>query len=293
MTDQRPRGVIAAIPTPITAAGEPDHARFATLAARLLDEGCDGLNVLGTTGEATSFSVEQRIGLMRSVAGSGLDLKKMMVGTGASAIADAIRLTQEAARLGFGGALVLPPFYYKNVPADGVANYVERIAAATADVPVPIYLYNFPAQSGVPYTVELVERLFRLLPSRIAGLKDSSGDLAYARAVAAISPDIDVFPSTEAALGEAREGPFAGCISATANVNAAFCARALRGDDRALETAARIRSLFDGKPLVAGVKAILSVVHEDAALAEVLPPLVGWDEAMTGETIAAYRKLTG
>lgn len=274
----RLRGVIAAIATPLDDGGKPDATRFLTLARHLLDNGCDGLNVLGTTGEATSFTVEERLSLMRAVAGADLDLGRMMVGTGAAATGDAAALTAAAAECGFAGALVLPPFYYKGVPDAGIADYFRAIAATSGSL--PLYLYNFPALSGVTYTPELVRALMEALPGRIAGLKDSSGDLAYAREIAAIGDELAVFPSNEAVLIEARQGAFAGCISATANLNAGFCARAFHeGDETALAKAVRIRALFDGKPLVPGVKAALSALHNDASLGRVKPPLVKASEA--------------
>src|ERR1700758_5885142 len=100
-------GVIAAIPTAVDPKGEPDCGRSVALARFLLVNGCDGLNVLGTTGEATSFSLDQRRRVMNAYAEAGLPLVRMMVGTGAAALADAIALTEHAAELGFAGALVL------------------------------------------------------------------------------------------------------------------------------------------------------------------------------------------
>src|SRR6185437_12109765 len=142
MTTPTLHGVIAAIATAIGADGEPDCARSVALARFLLGNGCDGLNVLGTTGEAT-----------------WLPLDRMMVGTGAAATADAIALASHAAELGFAGALVLPPFYYKGVPDDGLVAYIDAIVSATAARPIPIYLYHFPAQSGLPWHVGLIRRL--------------------------------------------------------------------------------------------------------------------------------------
>src|SRR5437763_2582063 len=121
------RGVIAAIATAVDENGEPDCARSTALARYLLDNGCDGLNVLGTTGEATSFSLAQRCRLMSAYRSSGLPLARMMVGTGAAATDDAIALTRHAAELGFAGALVLPPFYYKGVPDDGLRAYMAAV----------------------------------------------------------------------------------------------------------------------------------------------------------------------
>ena len=289
MTTPTLHGVIAAIATAIGADGEPDCARSVALARFLLGNGCDGLNVLGTTGEATSFSLDQRRRMMSAYAASGLPLDRMMVGTGAAATADAIALASHAAELGFAGALVLPPFYYKGVPDDGLVAYIDAIVSATAARPIPIYLYHFPAQSGLPWHVGLIRRLLDTFGERIVGLKDSSGDMNYARAAAAIMPRFKVFPSTEAALPQARSGPFAGCISATANLNADLCARGYRsGDVAALDEAVAIRKLFDGKALVPGVKALLAHIHDDAAWTRVAPPLTAFSAADRATVSAGY-----
>lgn len=282
-------GVIAAIATPVTDAGSPDLSRALKLARHLLDNGCDGLNVLGTTGEATSFSREERMAVMSAYKTEGMPLDRLMVGTGAAAVSDAVALTRHAAELGFAGALLLPPFYYKSVPDDGLYAYIEEIVKATDAHPVPLYLYHFPAMSGLPWHVALIRRLLDSFSTRIVGLKDSSGDMAYARSAAAISPDFAMFPSTEAALLDARRGDFAGCISATANCNADLCGRAWHdGDADALEAAVAIRKLFDGKPLVSGVKALLAHIHGDPTLARVKPPLAGLTAADRAAVMAGY-----
>jgi 4-hydroxy-tetrahydrodipicolinate synthase len=283
------RGVIAAVATAIDDYGEPDTVRSTRLARFLLDNGCDGLNVLGTTGEATSFSLDQRKRVMTAYRDASLPLDRMMVGTGAAAVADAIALSRYAADLGFGGALILPPFYYKGVPDDGLFAYVEHIVQATAQKPIPIYLYHFPAQSGLPWHVKLIRQLLDSFGSRIVGLKDSSGDMAYAREAAKVASGFAVFPSTEAYLLEARSGVFAGCISATANLNPDLCARAWRsGDQTALDAAVRIRSLFDGKPLVPGIKALLSHIHGDPAWARVMAPLAAFPAPDRAAATAGY-----
>jgi 4-hydroxy-tetrahydrodipicolinate synthase len=282
-------GVIAAVATPVTEDGAPDLKRAVKLARYLLDNGCDGLNVLGTTGEATSFSLAERKSVMDAYKADALPLDRLMVGTGAAAMSDAVALTRHAAELGFAGALVLPPFYYKGVPDDGLVAYIETLVTATAQKPVPIYLYHFPAMSGLPWHVALIKRLLESFPARIVGLKDSSGDMAYARSAAAISKSFAVFPSTEAALIEARGGAFAGCISATANLNPDLCARAwAQGDTVALDAAVTIRKLFDGKPLVSGVKALLGHIHGDPALGRVKPPLAAFSAADRASVFAGY-----
>lgn len=292
MAEKKLRGVIAAVATPAAEDGSPDTARATKLARYLLDNGCNGLNVLGTTGEATSFSLDERKRVMSAYKDAGLPLDRLMVGTGAAATADAVALTRHAADLGFAGALLLPPFYYKGVPDDGLVAYVEAIVQASAAKPIPIYLYHFPQQSGLHWHVGLVKRLLEKFGARIVGLKDSSGDMAYAREAAAISKSFDVFPSTEAVLIEAKNGAFAGCISATANCNPDLCQRAWSaGDPVALEAAVTIRKLFDGKALVSGVKALLAHIHNDPQLARVKPPLAAFPAADRVAVVAGYEQV--
>jgi 4-hydroxy-tetrahydrodipicolinate synthase len=290
--NKRLRGVFAAVATASTPDREVDCARSIALARHLLGNGCDGLNVLGTTGEATSFSLDQRRQLMTAYAQAGLPLARCMVGTGAAAVGDAIALTQQAADVGFGAALVLPPFYYKGVPDDGLVASVDAILSATAAKPIPLYLYHFPQQSGVPWHAKLVRRLVETFGERLSGLKDSSGDMAYAREVAAISPNFGVFPSTEAVLLEARDGAFAGCISATANLNADLCGRAWRdGDKTAFEQAVAIRKLFDGKALVPGIKAALAHIHKDADWKRLMPPFASFPDADSKDVLSGYDRV--
>jgi len=114
-------------------------------------------------------------------------------------------------------------------------------------------------------------------------------DAPRSHAAAALAPDFKVFPSTEAALPEARTGRFAGCISATANLNADLCARAWNsGDMAALDAAVSIRKLFDGKQLVSGVKATLAHIHGDQAWARVKPPLAPFAAADRAAATAGY-----
>ena len=285
----RPSGVIAAVATAIDASDEPDTARSIALGRFLLAHGCDGLNVLGTTGEATSFSLEQRRRVMTAYGTAGLPMHRLLVGTGAAAIADAVALTRHAADLGFGGALLLPPFYYRDVPDDGLLRVLDAVVTATASPQVPIYLYHFPALSGVPWRLDLVARIIATFRDRVVGLKDSSGDLGYARAAAALGTGFDVFPSSEAVLGDARRDGFAGCISATVNLNADLCARAYRNADAAaLAAATAIRGWFENKPVVPGVKAVLAHIHGDPAWARVMPPLGPFSPTAAAETVAHY-----
>jgi len=272
-------GVFAAALTPVGANLEPDLERVVAHCGRLLRDGCDGINLLGTTGEAVSFSVAQRLAVMEAIAVSGLPLERFMVGTGASALADAVTLTAAAARLGFAGALVLPPFYYKGVGDEGLvahfAALIERVAAPA----LRLYLYHFPALSGVPFTPASIARLVSAYPATIAGLKDSSGDMAYADAIVAAFPGLAVFPSTEAILLDARRRGFAGCISATVNVTAPLAGRVWRANGSAEAAAdqaalSALRATIARRPLVPAIRHAAARLFADPAFARMLPPLV-------------------
>ena len=275
------KGVIAAAATPIDTAGGIDLDHLAAHCAWLLGAGgCDGVNLLGTTGEATSFSVDQRIAAMRAVAAFGLPLGQLMVGTGAAALDDAIRLTAEAKALGFAGALLLPPFYYKGVSEDGIFAYVQNVIEAAGPDSLRLYLYHFPQNSGVPFTLDTVARLRNRYPEVLVGLKDSSGDLGYSAALAKHLPGFRVFPSAEGSIATAADSGFAGCISATANVTGRFASAAYRNpaDTTALEKAVRLRTLICAYPLVASVKAALAMISGREAWNRLVPPLLPLSE---------------
>ncbi|HYB10078.1 MAG TPA: dihydrodipicolinate synthase family protein, partial [Alphaproteobacteria bacterium] len=108
MSKERMTGVIAAAATPLRDDYSIDLVKLVSHCEWLLKQGCDGINLLGTTGEATSFAVEERLAAMKAVAQGHLPLDRIMVGTGAAALGDAVRLTGAARELGFAGALLLP-----------------------------------------------------------------------------------------------------------------------------------------------------------------------------------------
>lgn len=273
------RGVIAAAATPLTGRLAIDLDGIIAHCRYLLGKGgCDGINLLGTTGEATSFSVDQRLEAMRAIAASGLPLSRFMVGTGAAALDDACRLTAEAKALGYAGALLLPPFYYKGIGADALVDYVTAVVERVGRDGLSLYLYHFPANSGVPYTPDAVARLRDRFPETLKGLKDSSGDLDYSGGLARALPGFDVFPSAEAAIGRASELGLAGCISATANVTGPFAQMAFTGKteaerEAALAHAVRIRAEIAKFPLVAAVKETLAVLSGDPYWQRMMPPL--------------------
>jgi len=279
MTHPRPRGVIAATATPVHADFSVDLPRLVAHCRALLDDGCDGINLLGTTGEATAFSVEQRMAVMRGVAESGLPLGRFLVGTGLPALEDTVRLTRTACELGFAGALVLPPFFYPDVPAAGLVGYVGALIERIAHPSLALYLYHIPQNTQVAWPVAVVAELRQRHGATVAGLKDSAGDLAYARSIVAAVADFDVFPSSEAVLARAGAEGYAGCISATANLTSRHAQAAWAGQGTpagvaAGQKAADLRGIVAKHPLVASVKAGLAARYADPAWARICLPML-------------------
>ena len=295
MTSPRLRGVIAATATPIDADFRPDLGRLVRHCRALLDGGCDAINLLGTTGEATAFGVEQRIAVMRAIAESGLPLDRFMVGTGIPALDETVRLTRVACDLGFAGALVLPPFYYPDLREDGLVAYIDALVARVGHPRLAVYLYHIPQNTKVPWPLEVVARLRERHGATLAGLKDSAGDLAYSRSIVAALPGFDVFPSSEATLGNATADGFAGCISATVNVTAGESQAAWSGQGSAsgaaaAKKAAELRAIVARHPLVAAVKSLLAARYRDDAWRRLALPLVALDSDRAAALHEAYER---
>ncbi len=294
---KRIAGVIAATPVPLKRDLTMDLMRLIEHCRWLLDQGgCDGVNLLGTTGEAMSFPAAERMRAMEAVARAGLPLDRIMVGTGAAALEDAVELTAAAMAMGFAGALVVPPFFYKDLSPQMVVGFFERLITRVGEQNLRLYLYHIPQNTGVPFAIEAIAELRTRYPDVVLGLKDSAGDLAYARKVASAFPGFDVFPSSEGSLIEAQASNFAGCISATTNVTGrlsqtAWKQQAEEAGKQACAQAVAIRAVLARLPLVPSVKCALALIKNDAEWVRVHPPFVPLESGQRASVAAAVAPL--
>jgi len=174
-TRDRITGVLSPVVTPFKADLTPDPDRFIRQCRWLLGQDV-GLAVFGTNSEANSLSTEEKVELLDRLVGAGVDPGRMMPGTGCCALTDSVRLTAHAMKLGCGGVLMLPPFYYKGVSDDGLFRSFAEVIERVGDRRLRIYLYHIPSVSQVGITLPLIERLLKAYPGVVAGAKDSSGD---------------------------------------------------------------------------------------------------------------------
>ena len=211
-------GVWAASLTPMDGQLNIDRERYIEHIRWLLGNGCNGVALFGTTGEANSFSIAEKISALESVAKTGIDMDKLMVGTGCCAVNDTISFTKTAIGLGYTNFLILPPFYYKGVSEQGIFNAYAQLIAALPPTGINIIIYDIPQMSGVEISLELLIRLRNSFPDIIKGVKNSAGDWTAIKATCEAMPDFSAFAGTEQYLLATLQAGGAGCISATANV---------------------------------------------------------------------------
>jgi 4-hydroxy-tetrahydrodipicolinate synthase len=214
------RGVLSPVVTPFDVNGAPSVPRLVRLCSRMIADNI-GLALFGTNSEANSLSVSEKRRLLDALIAEGLPPERMMPGTGACALPDAIELTRHAVECGCAGVLMLPPFYYKGVSDEGLYRSFATVIDEVADSRLRIYLYHIPAVSGVGLSLDLIERLLRTYPTTIAGIKDSSGDWANTSNLIERfgQKGFDVFAGSETFLLRTMQAGGTGCITATGNVN--------------------------------------------------------------------------
>jgi 4-hydroxy-tetrahydrodipicolinate synthase len=276
---QRIRGVLSPVVTPFRRDLSPDPERFVRQCRWLLSQNV-GLAVFGTNSEANSLSVEEKIALLDRLVAAGVDPARMMPGTGHCALTDSVRLTAHAMKLGCGGVLMLPPFYYKGVSDEGLFRSFAEVIERVGEARLRVYVYHIPPVSQVPITTGLVERLLKTYPAQTAGMKDSGGDWKNTQAFldAFASSGFDVFAGSETFLLQNMRQRGAGCISATANVHPGPIARLFDTWQNADADAQQarldeIRGTFAKFPMIPALKAAIAHYGSDPSWVSVRPPL--------------------
>ncbi len=294
MKDAMFGGVNAAVLTAMNDDLSVDLDRMACHCAWLLANGCHGLAVLGTTGEANSLGIAERLSVLEGLVERDIPAKVLLPGTGTTALTDTVLLTRRAEELGCRGALLLPPFFYKDPSSDGLFTYFSEVIQRVGGG-IRLYLYHFPAQSAVPLGLDLVGRLLRAYPGKVKGIKDSSGDFANTRAYAAhfARDGFEVYCGDDGALHALLQEGGAGCITATANVGSAVSALVYRDWDRqagaeAQVRLAAIRKAVTSAALIPGLKALVARRTGVPAWRNIRPPHVRLSAAQEAALLAAF-----
>jgi len=284
------QGIWPAMLTPLDAQLNIDHAKLAAHALSLIQAGCGGVTIFGTTGEGPSFSLQERKEAVEKMIANGVPAERIMVSTSCAAVTETLELTRHAVNLGVHGCLVLPPFFFKGISDEGILNGYAHIIDGVNRTDWRLYLYHIPQVIGVNLSHGVIAQLLKRYPGIIAGIKDSSCDRAHSVALAeAFMPPITVYVGFEPDLPTMGPLGSTGAISGLAN----FMPRVVHR--MVLESAApntahdaqRVQAILDLlKPhsLMPALKSVMATLHNDPSWLRVRAPLV----AMTPEAHAAF-----
>ena len=274
-------GIYTASLTPLTSSYEPNLPALVSHVEQLFESGSDGVAILGSTGEANSLTIEQRLDII-SYCGRTLAPERLMMGTGSCALQDAIRLTQASIEAGVFSVLVIPPFYYKPQSDESVIRYYSELISSVDDSRLRIIFYNFPKLSGYNFSTEILQEFKERFGDIAAGIKDSSGNWENMLSITHNVPDFMVYSGTETLLlNILREGG-AGCITASANLLAPECQlvyQAWRNDQQ--NTAEQVqkelnvlRKALESYQFVSELKGLMALHTGSEHWQEMLPPFI-------------------
>ena len=289
-------GVLVPALTPFLADQRPNAETFVRHCKWLVQQGVHGLAIFGTTGEANSLSVEERMTLLDTLIENGIAVEQLLPGTGVCTLTDSVRLTQHATNHGCSGVLMLPPFYYKGVSDEGLFAFYSHVIDEVGDTRLRIYLYHIPPVSQVAISLNLIERLVKNYPTTVVGLKDSGGDWQYTLEILKNFPQLSVFPGSELFLLDGLRHGAAGCITATANVNPAsirlvFERRDETDADELQGKISQIRKAVQAYPMIPALKTIVADFYGESEWRRVRPPLTQLTDQQQHELMNTLREL--
>ncbi len=232
-------GVYAAVVTPIKDDFSPDTRALPALLEFLIERGCHGALLLGTTGEGPSFAPSERLALMRSA----LQVRsthpgfRLLAGTGTPSLTETIELTGAAFELGYDGVVVLPPYYFRKASDEGLYLWFSQVLQQAVPAGKALLGYHIPPVSGVSLSLALLSRLKDDFPDQFAGIKDSSGDIELAQRLGeTFKQDLLVLNGNDRLFSLALRSAAAGCITAFANLGSPDLRQVWDGHQQGLDT---------------------------------------------------------
>jgi 4-hydroxy-tetrahydrodipicolinate synthase len=289
-------GVIPAVVTPFKPNGQIDFKNLQQHIRTLVAEGVSGILLLGTTGEGPSVGIEERIEVIQAgmeVSGGVL----VYAGTGTASLTDTIAITRAAFDCGVSATVMIPPFFYKNVKDEGVFNYFKAVLDECIPEDRGLVLYHIPQATAVQFSFDLIEKLLAYGGPRVAGIKDSTGDLEHSSQLRNLFPDLRVFMGDDKLLDAGLKIGAAGSMTAGTNILAPLAVQVykqhLNGGNaqRSQELLSAGRRLLEGfPPFPPSLKAVLSARYQTPNW-EVRPPLVSLTPQSRAELLQGLIKL--
>jgi len=301
-------GIWPALLTPLDERLDINGPRFAAHARELLDAGCAGVTPFGTTGEGPSFSVAERIAGVDALLAGGVPASQVLVSTSCAALPDVVALTRHAVEAGAWGCLMMPPFFLKGVPEQGVVDAFSQVIDRVADARLRLVVYHLPQVGGVPLTQGVVRALLARYPQTIVAIKDSGCKLEDSLAFAAafmppagtlgvrIGVRIGVHVGNEPDLPALARLGSRGAVSGLANFMPRLVQRLVAepDSDAARRDLERVRQLLDwlgGYALGPALKAIMALKSGDPGWLRVRAPLLALTPAQLADFEAGWRAI--
>ena len=237
-------------------------------AEKIIDQGCHGVAIFGSTGQAQLISVSEKIGLLNKLSQSRYR-DKFLIGTGLNSLNENINLIKVATSLNFNDFLIMPPAYYKYGDKEVIEFYSRIIDSAPN---IKIILYNFEKLCGYKFSIECVEELVKKFPKQIVGVKDSSYNLYENLKI----ENFSILPGSELKLLKGLELGCAGIITATCSETANLSREVYENffnqkPQTSNEILCNVRATFDQFNLISGLHSFMS--DEDEIYKNVLPPV--------------------
>ena len=237
-------------------------------AEKIIDKGCHGVAIFGSTGQAQLISVSEKISLLNELSQSR-HKDKYLIGTGLNSLSETVNLMKVASSLNFNNFLIMPPAYYKYGDKEVIEFYSRLIEAVPNS---KIVLYNFEKLCGYKFSIECVEKLVKKYPKQIIGVKDSSYNLYEHLKI----DNFSVLPGSETKLLKGLELGCSGIITATCNVTANLSRKVYddfikNKSQTANELLCKVRSAFDQFNLISGLHSFMS--DEEGIYKNVVPPV--------------------
>ncbi len=291
-------GLWPALLTPVDASGEIDPERVVTHSRRMLDAGCDGVTLFGTTGEGPAFTVTERKALLEALLKGGIRADQIIVTITALALGDAIELGRHGAKLGVQRQMLMPPFYF-NQPRDaGIVEAVSQVVRGIDDEELRLLLYHFPLMSSLDISHVAIAELVRRHPNQLAGVKDSSGDRAHSLALTKAFPALAILVGIETDVAAVMLAGGSGSISGLANIAPRLVRRVIdapadvsKTDLQLMTSLLALLGIRPDMPFVGVYKVLLAEQSGDDFWLHMRAPLSALDEAEAQAVRQGYRAL--
>ena len=289
-------GVLSPVLTPYTKDLKPDSRQLVNQCHWLLSQNVS-LAVFGTTSEANSLALEEKISLLDDLIEAGIDPARLMPGTGCCSLTETVQLTSHAVNLGCKGTLMLPPFYYTDASDDGLFRSYAETIERVGDNALKIYLYDIPRFAGVNISLELIERLITRYPDVIVGIKDSSGNWENTQGILERKwDDFRVFCGSEIFLLQTMRAGGSGCISATVNINPSAIHNLYKEwesneADNLQQQLTQLRHVVEFYPMIPALKSMVAYYRKDPDWTIVRPPFISLEQETQQELVQKLERL--